>query len=313
VRVVVLGSSAGGGVPQWNCACSNCQAARNDDGVKPRTQDSLAVSADGRRWFLLNVSPDVARQIERQRVLWPDVREKPDGSRDQRRSPLAGAVLTNGDLDHCLGLLSLREWTPLSLYATPATYSGLVEHNSMLRTLKRQRAQSVFRPLTLDTFQPLLDSDGNASGLRVCAFAVAGKVPLHLESLQASSAETNVGLLIEDAASGARLAYVPAAASIDGLAERFARVSCLFFDGTFWSDAELSALGQVERSARDMAHLPVGGPDGSLELLSDLPIEQRYYTHLNNTNPMLRAGSPERRSVEARGWVVAEDGLELAL
>ncbi len=307
MRVVVLGSSAGGGVPQWNCACANCQAARNNEGVTPRTQDSLAVSADGPRWFLLNVSPDVARQIERERALWPD------GSRDLRHSPLAGAVLTNGDLDHCLGLLSLREWTPLSLYATPETYRGLVEQNSMLRTLQRQRSQSVFRPLTLDIFQPLLDSDGNASGLGVCAFPVAGKVPLHLESLQAPSAETNVGLLIEDAASGVRLAYVPAAASIDGLAERADGVSCLFFDGTFWSDVELSALGQVVRSARDMAHLPVGGPGGSLELLADLPIEQRYYTHLNNTNPMLRAGSRQRRSVEARGWGVAEDGLELVL
>jgi pyrroloquinoline quinone biosynthesis protein B len=314
VRVLVLGSSAGGGVPQWNCACINCQAARNNGAVKPRTQDSLAVSADGRSWYLLNVSPDVARQIEGQRALWPDEpREGVDGSRALRHSPVAGAVLTNGDLDHCLGLLSLREWTPLMLYATSQTYRGLVEQNSMLRTLNRQRSHVVFQPLALDTFQPLLDAEGGASGLSVCAFPVAGKVPLHLESLQTASAETNVGLLIEDGASGARLAYVPAAASIEGIAERAGGVSCLFFDGTFWSDVELSALGQVRRSARDMAHLPVGGPGGSLELLADLPIEQRYYTHLNNTNPMLRSGSRQRRSVEARGWGVAEDGLEIVL
>jgi pyrroloquinoline quinone biosynthesis protein B len=314
VHVVVLGSSAGGGVPQWNCACANCQSARNNDGVKPRTQDSLAVSADGQRWFLLNVSPDVARQIESQRVLWPEQpREAADGARDVRHSPVAGAVLTNGDLDHCLGLLSLREWTPLKLYATEQTYRGLVEQNSMLRTLNRQRSHVVFQALGLDAFQPLIDTDGQASGLGVCAFPVAGKVPLHLESLQSSSAETNVGLLIEDSKSGVRLAYVPAAASTEGIAERTGGVSCLFFDGTFWSDVELSALGQVQRSARDMAHLPVGGPGGSLELLADLAVEHRYYTHLNNTNPMLRSGSRQRRSVEARGWGVAEDGLEIVL
>jgi pyrroloquinoline quinone biosynthesis protein B len=189
----------------------------------------------------------------------------------------------------------------------------LVERNSMLRTLNRQRSHVAFHPLALDAFQPLIDSEGNASGLGVCAFPVAGKVPLHLESLEPESAETNVGVLIEDTATGVRLAYVPAAASIDGIAERVGGVSCLFFDGTFWSDVELSALGQVSRSAREMAHLPVGGPGGSLELLAQLPVEKRYYTHLNNTNPMLRSGSRQRRSVEARGWGVAEDGLEIVL
>lgn len=309
MRVVVLGSAAGGGVPQWNCACGNCQAARRHGGVKSRSQDSMAVSADGRRWFLLNVSPDVARQIEDHEVLQPS----PRGAAELRMSPVAGAVLTNGDLDHCIGLLSLREWTPLCLYATPETYAGLVVQNAMFRTLNRTRQQLIFRKVELDVWSPLLDADGAPSGLSVCAFPVAGKVPLHMESWLEPSAETNVGLIVEEDGTGARLAYVPGAGAIDGVAERATGVTCLFFDGTFWSDTELAELEGSARTAREMAHLPVGGPGGSLELLSTLPVRRRYYTHVNNTNPILREGSPERRAVEARGWAVAEDGLEIVL
>lgn len=310
MRVVVLGSAAGGGVPQWNCACGNCQAARLNAGVKPRSQDSMAVSADGHRWFLLNVSPDVARQIESHEFLQP---HPPRGGAEVRTSPVVGAVLTNGDLDHCIGLLSLREWTPLCLYATPETYAGLVEQNAMFRTLNRKRPHLIFRKVELDVPSPLLDVDGAPSGLSVCAFPVAGKVPLHMESWLEPSPETNVGLIVEEEATGARLAYVPGAGSVEGVAERATGVTCLFFDGTFWSDAELSGLEQSARTAREMAHVPVGGPGGSLELLSTLPVLRRYYTHVNNTNPILRDGSPERRAVEARGWAVAEDGLEVVL
>lgn len=305
----MLGSAAGGGVPQWNCACPNCQAARRNAGVKSRSQDSMAVSADGRRWFLLNVSPDVARQIEAHEALQPI----PDGKSALRTSPVVGAVLTNGDLDHCIGLLSLREWTPLCLYATLETYAGLVEQNAMFRTLNRTRQHLIFRQVKLDVFSPLLDAEGTPSGLSVCAFPVAGKVPLHMESWLEPSSETNVGLIVEEEATGARLAYVPGAGSVEGVAERATGVTCLFFDGTFWSDSELAELEQSARTAREMAHLPVGGAGGSLELLSTLAVKRRYYTHVNNTNPILREGSPERRAVEARGWAVAEDGLEVVL
>jgi len=315
MKVVVLGSAAGGGIPQWNCACPNCQAARRvGSSVKPRSQDSLAVSADGQRWFLLNVSPDITRQIERTRALQPlpgdsEGRLGPEA----RTSPIMGAVLTNGDLDHCIGLLSLREWTPLCLYATRETYAGLVVQNAVFRTLQRQRPHLLYRELELDAFIPLRDVEGTSSGLSLCAFPVPGKVPLHMESFIEASDETNVGLIVRDDETGARIVYVPGAASADGIAQRAREARCLFFDGTFWSDAELSAFGQSSRLAREMAHLPVSGPDGSLELLGGLPVPQRYYTHVNNTNPMLREGSAERRSVEARGWSVAEDGLELSV
>lgn len=314
MRIVVLGSAAGGGIPQWNCACPNCQRARQGDGVKPRSQDSLAVSADGQRWFLLNVSPDITRQIEKTPLLQP-MPPAPGAelSRCARSSPIIGAVLTNGDIDHSIGLLSLREWTPLSLYATAETYAGLVIQNAIFRTLQRQRPHVRYRELELDTFVVLRDVEGNASGLSACSFPVAGKVPLHLEALVVPSDQTNVGLLVRDDLTGTRVLYVPGAASVDGVVDHVGDAACLFFDGTFWSDAELSTFGQSQRMASEMAHLPVGGPAGSLALLDALPVSRRFYTHVNNTNPMLREGSEERSAVEARGWRVAEDGLELLL
>jgi len=305
MRVIVLGSAAGGGVPQWNCACDNCRAARSGDGVAARTQDSLAVSADGRRWFLLNASPDLPQQLARSPEL------APHGRGERRRSPIAGVVITNGDLDHCLGLLSLREWTPLSLYATGHTRAGLVEHNAMFRTLQRRDPHFVHRALPLHQAQPLLDGDDRDSGLRVRAIPVEGKLPLHLQGLMEPTAETNVGLVVEHPASATRIVYVPSARSVDGIREAARGAQVLFFDGTFWSEAELSRLERAAGSASEMAHLPVSGPGGSLEQLASLAVEQRIFTHVNNTNPMLRRGSPERALVERRGWVIAVDGLEL--
>jgi pyrroloquinoline quinone biosynthesis protein B len=272
----------------------------------------MAVSADGKRWVLLNVSPDITRQIENTGPLQPaaPVSDAANGPA-ARQSPIIGAVLTNGDLDHSIGLLSLREWTPLCLYATRETYAGLVVQNAVFRTLNRQRPHVLYRQLELDVFVPLRDIEGRPTGLSLSAFPVRGKVPLHLESFLEPTDETNVGVIVRDDQTGARLVYVPGAGSADGIAERARNATCLFFDGTFWSDAELSAFGQSPRQARDMAHLPVGGPTGSLALLESLPVERRYYTHVNNTNPMLREGSEERRAIEARGWNLAEDGLEL--
>jgi len=313
VRVVVLGSAARGGGPGWACACPSCQATRPPGGAaKPRSRDSIAVSADGRRWVLLNVSPDITRQIESSGVLEARADAAERGAGAPSRA-IVGAVLTNGALDHSMGLLSLRPWTALCLYATRETYAGLVVKGAIFRLLERQRRHVLYRPLELDVFIPLRDVSGVASGLSLCAFPVAGEVPQHLESFVKATDETNVGLIVRDDCTGARLLYVPGAATAAGIAERARDATCLFFDGTFWSDAELTALGRASRSSRQLAHLPVSGPGGSLKQLDTLPIRQRYYTHVDDANPMLREGSQERREVEARGWCVAEDGLELSL
>jgi pyrroloquinoline quinone biosynthesis protein B len=299
LQVRVLGSAAGGGVPQWNCGCPNCREARAGGSVRARTQESVAISADGESWFLLNVSPEVRAQIESFPSLWP---------RAPRHSPIAGLLLTNGDLDHCLGLLSLRESHPLVAYATESVRAGIATGNVFYRTLERFAGQVTWRTLAAGHEQPLGDTP-----LAVTAIPAPGKAPLHLEGLRPASPEDNVGVVVRDTRSGRRLAYFSGVAGPSpALVRAVTDADLVFFDGTFWSSDELIAAGLGTRRAEEMAHWPVGGPDGSLPFLSGLR-GQRVLIHINNTNPILREGSAERRAVEAAGVQVAFDGLELSL
>jgi pyrroloquinoline quinone biosynthesis protein B len=307
VRVRVLGSSAGGGFPQWNCGCGNCAGARRGDaGLRARTQESVAISADGDSWFLINCSPEVRAQIESFPGLWP---------RQPRHSPIAGIILTNGDLDHSLGLLSLRESHPLVVYATEAVRAGFTEDNVLYRTLTRFPGQVTWRPLELGRERALDEGDSGAGArLRITALPAPGKRPLHLEATRAPSVEDSVGLLIRDLASGARLAYFSGVAGpSDEIARAADGAGALFFDGTFWSSDELIAAGLGTRRAEEMAHWPVGGATGSLGFLARAGAARRILIHVNNTNPILREGGPERRALADAGVEVAEDGLELEL
>jgi pyrroloquinoline quinone biosynthesis protein B len=306
VQLRVLGSAAGGGFPQWNCGCANCRGLR--DGTlraRARTQESVALSADGKRWFLLNASPEIRAQIESFPPLWP---------RAKRHSPVSGILLTNGDLDHTLGLLSLRESHPISVYATGAVRRGFAEGNSLYGTLQRFPDQVRWGELALGVETALVDRDGGTdTGLLVTALAIPGKAPLHLERVRAASPEDNVGLRIRDAKRGVTLAYLPAVAGPSPAVQDAVRgADCVFFDGTFWSSDELVAAGLGTRRAEDMAHWPVGGANGSLEFLAKLP-GRRILIHVNNTNPLLREDGPEHQAVYAAGVEVAHDGLELRL
>jgi pyrroloquinoline quinone biosynthesis protein B len=306
MQIRVLGSAAGGGFPQWNCGCDNCRAVRRGDtGVGARTQESVAISADGESYFLLNASPEVRWQIESFTGLHP---------RAARHSPIAGIVLTNGDLDHCLGLLSLRESYPLSVYATASVARGWTEGNVLHRTLQRFPDQLRFCELPLGREQPLWRSDQTPSGLTVQAVAVPGKLPIHLEGLRAPSAEDNCGLLIRERARARTLAYFPAVAgSCPPLSAALAEADCVFFDGTFWTSDELPRAGLGDKRAEDMAHWPVGGAGGSLSMLRELRSPRRILIHINNTNPLLRDGSPESLQLAAAGVELAYDGMELGL
>ena len=294
MRVHVLGAAAGGGFPQWNCGCPQCTEVRAGSArTEARTQDSLAVIGD-EGVVLVNASPDILVQIQRTPALMP---------RGPRHSPIAAIVLTNGDIDHVAGLLSLRESYPLHLYATTAVWRGLDERNVLLRTLQRFDGHLTWHPLSLDTATAL------PGGLSVTAFAVPGKLPVHLERDTRPSPEDNVGL--ELSAGGARVVYCAAAGALGAFSERFDGAACVLFDGTFWSSDELVRLGLSSARAESMAHLPIGGAEGSLARLGQLRAGRKIFTHINNTNPILMRDSEARARVEASGWEVAYDGMEI--
>lgn len=307
MRIVVLGAAAGGGFPQWNCNCDTCRRGWGGE-VPAQTQASLAVTVDDEHWFLLNASPDLRAQILANPPLQP--------RRAGRDSPIAGAVLTNGDVDAVAGLLTLRESWPLALYATPRVL-GVIEANSIFKVLDPERVAR--RPLALDRPIDLTTRDGRPVGLRVEAFSVPGKVALYLEGAGiekelARRSEDTVGLMISAPGDGQRFAFVPGCAALDDeLAARLRNVPLLFFDGTLWQDDEMIRAGLGAKTGGRMGHLSVSGERGSMAALAGLGIARRFFIHINNTNPILCAGSPERKAVEAAGWEVARDGLELRL
>ncbi len=304
MRVIILGSAAGGGVPQWNCGCRNCTDARQDG--RSRTQSSVAVSADGERWVLLNASPDLRTQLAAHRSLWP-----PAGS---RATPVRAVVLTDGEIDHTLGLLLLRESADtLPVYAPAGVTALLGDEWPLYRVLS---AYSGVEPRALDEGRPIPLTDRAGAPLGICcsATAVARRPPRYARA--APTAAFDVGLRLTDERTGGTLAYVPTAGAMDDAVRRVAGgADLLLFDGTFWSDHELGAAagGADTPTAREMGHLPVGGPGGSLELLPRLNAKRVVLVHINNTNPILCRSTAERARVEAAGIVVGEDAMEFDL
>jgi pyrroloquinoline quinone biosynthesis protein B len=297
VRIRVLGSAAGGGLPQWNCGGPNSVRARaGDPAVPARTQPSLALSAGDGRWSLVNASPDVRQQL----AAFPGLHPRP-GTRDV---PLDTIVLTNADLDHVLGLLVLRESLPYRVVTSGWIRDALLRHNAVFRLL-----EPAFGAVKLDEpFAP-----DRAGALEARLFPVPGKVPGWCAGLAANHPEATLGLRVTDLRSGRRLVYAPGLQRLDGgtLAELEA-ADVRFVDGTFWTADELRALRPGAPDAFAMGHVPVAGEGGSLERLAGLP-GRTFYTHLNNTNPLLDAGSAETATVGRVGIGIASDGMELEL
>ncbi|MGO4339771.1 pyrroloquinoline quinone biosynthesis protein PqqB [Labrys sp. KB_33_2] len=299
MHAVVLGAAAGGGVPQWNCGCPVCRLAwAGDNRVRPRTQSSIAVSANGVDWLLLNASPDIRQQILAVPALQP--KEFP------RHSPIAAVLLTNGDVDHVAGLLGLRERQAFTLYGTAETLDSLADNR-------------VFDVLARDVVrrQAVLPGQGFEAvpGLTVTLVPVPGKLPLWRENEPmrlGEESEATVGAIL--ACGSRRIAYIPGCAAVPPwLRETIADADLLLFDGTLWEDDEMIRHGVGTKTGRRMGHMPIAGPDGSMAALADLPVRQRVFIHLNNTNPVLVEGSPEQRTVEAAGWQVAHDGMVFRL
>ena len=309
MRVKILGSAAGGGFPQWNCACRNCRALR--DGTfqgKARTQAQVAISADGATWFLLGASPDLRSQIEATAELHP--RE------GVRQSPIAGAVLANADIDHVLGLLLLRELQPLRVYATDSIRRILTEDNSMFGMLQRVPGQVTWTGFAPGTAFPLLNAANEDSGMSCRALSLGPHFPAYVSARrqsQLSFGEASLGLIVESP-SGKHLAYMPAVPQIDdSLMKELESADVLLFDGTFWSDDELIRIQGSGQTALQMGHVPVSADEGSLSRLAGLRRPRKIYMHINNTNPMLNEAGPEYRQVREAGWEIAEDGCQFDL
>jgi pyrroloquinoline quinone biosynthesis protein B len=298
----LLGTAAGGGFPQWNCWCPTCRVGRSDPRrAFRRTQSTAAVSADGERWFLLNASPDIREQV----ACLPG--PIPTGV---RHVPVEGIVTTDGELDHTLGIALLREARYLQLYATPAVRS-ILERDTRLLPVTQAFADVEVTETPVGQRVPLRYRDGQPSGISIEPFAVPAGPPRFAPE---AAAGHTVGLVLRDESTGGSCAFVPGCGDLHGsLLNRLGETDLVLFDGTFWSDDELVALGISDRRAREMDHLPVSGEEGSLSRLARLERPRRVYTHINNTNPMLLEDSAERAAVERAGLQVGSDGMSFTV
>lgn len=307
MHILVLGSAAGGGFPQWNSNSAACNQARTDRTLS-RTQSSLAVSRDGTHWFLLNASPDIRQQINDRSQLHP--------RSGLRHSPIAGVILTNADVDHIAGLLTLRESQPLTVYGSARVQNTLRE-NSIFNVLNP--AFVAREEISLDhAFLPILP-DGQPSGLEVTAFAVPGKVALYLEDEKAgpgfgTQEGDTVGLQLRDVETRQSFFYIPGCAAMpDDLRSRLNGADLVFFDGTLFRDDEMLRCGEGVKTGQRMGHMSMSGPEGSMAAFEDIDVGRRIFIHINNTNPVLLNDTPERQAVEAAGWEVSYDGMEVEL
>ena len=259
------------------------------------TQSSVAVSADGVSWVVWNASPDIRTQLAQTPALYP---------RALRQTPISAVVLTNGDIDHVAGLLTLREKTAFDVYATD-DIRGALDQNPMMNVLD---------PTLVKWHRLVLNNQVTIAGLEIDILAVPGKVPLYLEGEEVVTdavGETTIGLMVR--AGSSQLAYIPGCAALpDDLVEQLSDADLLLFDGTVWENTEMPDMGAGTKTGRRMGHLPMSGPDGSLARLKNVK-GRKAYIHINNTNPVLQPDSAERRVVAEAGWDVCADGMEFEL
>ncbi|HSC02060.1 MAG TPA: pyrroloquinoline quinone biosynthesis protein PqqB [Solirubrobacteraceae bacterium] len=298
MHIRILGSAAGGGFPQWNCRCPTCEAARAGVRARPRMQSSLAIRGAEGPWFLVNASPDARQQLE----AITDVHL--DGV---RTPPVAGVLLTDAEIDHTAGLLLMRESSvPIRVYGEAGVEGALRDGYPVLSMLER------YCGLEWRTLEPEQAEALDGSSLTVESFDTGGDAPRYLDG---SGVELEAcGFVFRDNVGGGVVTYVPGMARLDdAVLARLAASDLVLADGTFWRDDELAQLGISARSAREMGHLPLSGPGGTLEALAQLERPRKALVHINNTNPILLEDSPERAEVVRAGVEVAYDGLEVEL
>lgn len=308
LRVVVLGAAAGGGVPQWNCGCEGCRAARSGGHELERTQASVAFSGDGEHWFLINASPDLRQQLNATPQLHPKAGAL-------RHTPIAGVILTNSEVDAVAGLLSMREGSPFTVYAHEKVLA-ILSSNSIFNVLNEKSVRR--QPIGIhEPFEPRL-TDGARSGLAVLPFAVPGKSAWYLEGKAHPGGESGdgdtLGLKITDKTTGKYFYFIAACAEVtDALKAEIDGAALVFFDGTVWRDDEMIRCGLGHKTGKSMGHVAMSGDDGAIARLADLNIDRKIFLHINNSNPALLPASPERKAAEQAGWQIPADGTEIVL
>lgn len=298
MRFLVLGSAAGGGLPQWNCLCENCRLAyANSPRIVRRSQASLAVSANGEDWMILSATPDLRQQIIDNPALHP---------KSLRHSPVKAVFAPNGDIDNIAGLLVMREMQPFTFFATEAVMAcaGGGVFGVLNAELVARRTVKLEEPV--DT----------GLGFVITPFVTPGKAPLYTESANeaeielGAEGEYTVGLEIKQG--GRRFYYMPSCARMtDALRKRLDGAEIVFFDGTTFEDDEMIRLGLSRKTAWRMGHMAMNGIKGSMRELAGVAIKRRVFIHINNSNPALLCDSPERAQVEAAGWEISFDGMAI--
>ena len=310
MKIKVLGSGAGGGLPQWNCNAKNSKDARaNHEFVSPRSQSSIAVSSNEKDWVLLNASPDIRQQIFDNKELHPHE----DGP--IRNSPIQAVVLTNGDVDHVTGLLCLREGHAFNLYAS----------NRVLGTINANTIFNVLNPEKVSRFETELNkpfevmTPNGSTGIEITPFSVPGKIALYLEEKKADGGfgteeGDTIGLYVKELSTNKGFYYIPGCAEVDGpLRERITGAEMIFFDGTLFTNNEMLDQGLLPKTGERMGHMNMSGDDGTLKIFEDMNIERKIYIHINNSNRVLMENSPERAEATAAGWDIAYDGMSIEL
>ena len=304
MKVMVLGAAAGGGFPQWNCNCHNCCGVRSGSiEAQPRTQSSIAVSADGERWILFNASPDIRAQLEANPPLQP--------RKGRRDTGVHGIVLADSQIDHTTGLLFLREGCPLSVYCTDMVAQDLSTGFPIFVMLQSWDGGVNHTTVPIDgsAFQV-----SDIEEIAITAVPLKGKAPPYSPHRHDPHVGDNVGYLIEDTRSQASLFYAPGLGQMSSvLLDMMGGADCVMVDGTFWSEDEMQRAGVGIKLASDMGHLPQSGDEGMLNWLSKVQGPRKILIHINNTNPILIENSPERKLVEESGVEVAYDGMAFDL
>jgi pyrroloquinoline quinone biosynthesis protein B len=316
MKIIVLGSAAGGGFPQWNCNCRNCDGLRRGTiTATARTQSSIAVSKNGSDWVLVNASPDILAQIRATPALQP--------ARRQRDTGIAAVMLMDAQVDHVTGLLMLREGQALPLYCTARVWDDLNTSLPLAPVLSHycglrwQPLQTIGDgPAMLPVQVPGID------GIRFTPLALTSKAPPYSPHRAHPGIGDNIGLLIEDLDQGSALFYAPGLGAIEAQVEAaMNRADCVLVDGTFWRADEMIELGFSSKRAADMGHLPQAGAEGMIAVLDGLDprpkdhpnARRKILIHINNTNPILDDDSPERAILARHGIEVAFDGMEISL